>query len=108
MSKDIKTNENIDETKLDAVAGGTGGNCYFVPDEPIQYKIENKRVWVKCKSLCTSGCSCRGQHRCVNNYHKMDNVAGGIWAPSPVEEYNHRAADKAVRDSGIKDPALEG
>ena len=97
MSKDIDSKKDINETELDAVAGGNiAADCEFVPMSPVDYKYEYGHVWVKCRRHIFN-CPCRGTTRCVDNWHKMQKLAEAIWSPWPAYEMNHDKADKAVR-----------
>jgi len=118
MSKDKEINNtetetaeaalNLDESDLDAVAGGIGQNdCKFIPDVPTKHKIIDKKVWVKCcKSayFCVGKCWCYGTRECIDAWHKMERVVGNVWAPTPAFEKGHTETRCAVRDLNIPDP----
>ena len=113
MEEHEKTKETaniIDESELEAVAGGIykKTKCFFVPEHPIQHNGgKDGAVWVKCKSGCMSAldyCSCHHENRCINRWHIMDHVGGEVWAARPLHEYNHMAGDKVVKDGSIPHP----
>jgi len=102
-----KLGQIIDDSELETIAGGgeagvasDSGDCYFMPEIPTVYKKEHGVMWVKCKSTCKewATCACYGKIRCVDRWHRMEHIAGSIWAPLEVSRNNHTAANKAVRD----------
>ena len=99
----------INEEELAEVAGGDADAmsaynvCWFEPEHPVQHtKANNGVIYVKCKSRCGPICECNNTSRCRDRWHITENVAGNIWAPSPVEKYNHKGANKAIISSDIK------
>ena len=101
--------EVVGEKQLEDVAGGTildDTNCWFLPQEPVEsnFKVENNKVLVKCRSTCSSGifyCNCRGKNdRCIDKWHFIERAMGDIWLPSPQNYGSHSKGDKSIR--GLK------
>jgi hypothetical protein len=102
--------ETLNEEQLEDVAGGIFGislKCYFEPQVPTESKVENGKVFAKCKSNCFGGlagleyCNCHGRDaECVDKWHVVEHLAGDIWVPSPRNLRNHSGERKAVR--GLK------
>ena len=97
----------LNENQLEVVTGGIFGvdpNCYFEPQVSVESKVENGKVFVKCKSNCIGDmkyCNCHGKDaQCVEKWHVVEHFAGDIWLPSPRGERNHSGARKAIR--GLK------
>ena len=105
-NKNVIENE-INEEELEDVAGGdvgvlsADGSCWFEPEQPVQHKISNINIYVRCKSRCLSYCQCNNTERCVDRWHIIERVTGNIWAPSPIEKYNHKGTRKAIIISDI-------
>jgi len=102
--------ETLSEEQLEEVAGGEfrSLNCSFLPEMPPVYKIEGGEVWVKCRSTCGLGvfpvpcCKCRGNdERCIDRYHKMQQVGPNSWLPASRSGSNHSEPDKYVHDLNI-------
>ena len=91
----------LDEEQLDNVAGGQSqdnSNCWFLPETPVQYKIEGDIVRVKCRSTCgvIGICGCyKKSDRCIDKWHKATKF-GSEWWPYNFSYNNHNSEDKKI------------
>ena len=95
--------EVIGEEELDDITGGFFGNnnnCFFEPEVPTRRRIQNNRVYVKCKSNCFGGfnnCRCHGSGaRCSDKWHEVERREGDTWVPSKRNERNHSDERKVI------------
>jgi len=67
----------LNEERLEEVAGGKGGNgdelgsCYFTPKNN-NVRSTNGEKWLECASGCF-GCKCRWNAWCVDRWHRLDD-----------------------------------
>ena len=95
----------LGEEELAAVSGGShfdcSGKCNFLPDDGKSRKEFDGETYVKCKSVCgemfakAMNCSCYGSARCIDKYHRVEQVVGKWW-PAPFSENNHNSNDKSL------------
>ena len=106
MDKMDTNNEakQINEDELEHVSGGDLSNvfakCWFTRGS--DYRVENGTYWWKCNSTCWTGltfCPCVDSKRCVNSFHIMEKD-GALLRPSPKDNRNHSASDKAANIPG--------
>ena len=87
----------LNEEMLEDVSGGwePEGDCFFVPEMPIEKRLYDGAIMVKCASNCRpfKHCACLGSLRCKDKYHRVTQT-GTKWGPAPANENNHQAADK--------------
>ena len=103
-------NEPLREEQLEDVAGGENRakNCFFEPNNPPVHKVENGRLWVKCKSICSIAvCQCRDNtERCVDRWHIAEQANPGLedgkWYASPKGSYNHNEDRKLIKNVFVK------
>ena len=88
MSENEKTRE-VSQVDLEAVSGGEGltGMCLFTPSGERKEDDDHNYTWLKCNSRCTIMCCCHGEDHCVNNWHKIYAIGGGLVTK---EFANHR------------------
>jgi len=105
----MEENKKINEENLEEVAGGEeimDSDCYFEPEQPIQYNVAHGAVSVKCKKMCRSPytCGCYGSVYCVNKWHlvKPDEIVPDRWFPIPHNVRNHTGNGKAVQPLNIR------